>query len=123
MTQDTLPVPADQTPTKAMMVPPADSFTPYAEGVATPVTFEAYGDSFTGLFRRLEQVTDDKGEIFRIAIFAGTDGEPYSINLGAYLDRVMPTIALGTWCRITYKCDIEMGAKKDPMKSFLVDIA
>jgi hypothetical protein len=123
VTKDTLPAILGPAPDSAMVLVPPTDFTPYAEGVASPVTFEAYGDSFTGLFRRIEQAADDKDEIFNIAIFSGTDGEPYSINLGAYLARVMPTIALGTWCRITYKCEVELDPKKDPMKSFTVDIA
>lgn len=120
-TKDNLPEPVKQETDALVVFQPPASFEVIDRGPGEPVSFSAFGDSFTGIFDGLEEATNDDGEMFHVARFVGPDNKSYVIFPGAALERAVRKLAVGDWARITYTFDVDTG-KPSPMKCFTVEV-
>lgn len=117
--------PAGQTPTPGSYLPvfePPTFFEVVDRGPATVVNFTHHGDSFVGIYEYTEEMVDDEGEKFPMAVFTGADAKPYCFFPGKSLQRGLRKVNVGQWARITYIADVDTG-KPSPMKAFIVEVA
>lgn len=91
-------------------------------GPASVVNFNHHGDSFVGVYEYTEEMVDDEGEKFPMAVFTGADAKPYCFFPGKSLQRGLRKVNVGQWARITYVADVDTG-KPSPMKAFIVEVA
>ena len=128
MASDNLPEKKDPLNQQVAVYQPPASFEVVDRGPATPVTFEAHGDTFVGIYDYREYVeTDDvdkaTGEKKMIAmdVFTGADGQAYCIFPGWHLSKALNRVDAKSWVRITYTADMDTG-KPSPMKVFTVEV-
>jgi hypothetical protein len=99
-----------------------DEYSTWDGGTPTPYKFENPGDSFTGKFVEIRQISTDKGQ-FELVIFEDDEGQIVS-HSGAALKRVFREFPShqGIRVRITYLNDIKLKTQASPMKNFRVEV-
>lgn len=97
-----------------------DGWQNVAEESATRIIFDTPGDVFIGTYLGHELVGPDKDMDY--LMFRGEDGELYSTSAGYKLSQAFENVTEGTLARITFVKEVPMGAGRNPMKDYKVDI-
>ena len=99
----------------------ADEWETVAEESPTLIVYDKVGDSWQGTYlgKRTIEIPDT-GETFRQDSFRGDDGELYAVNPGVSLREALDKVAPGTYTRMTYVKDVQLGDSRSAMKSFRV---
>lgn len=102
---------------------PDDDWEIASHGVPSRIEFDTDGDTFTGYYTGMQEVTNDAtGETYDYLGFLGTDGEPYQISASVQLRQIFADVQTGSLAEITRKREIPMGNGRNPMKDYRVRV-